>query len=63
MRELNINMAKAIAMLQGLGQKVSGKEHQECRTLQVNMPPPCPVDVEFNNIKLTVTEGLTSRSK
>ena len=56
-------MAKAIAMLQGLGQKVSGKEQPECRTLQVNMPAPRPVDLEFNNITLKVSEGLTSRSK
>lgn len=51
-----------MAVLQGLGHKVSGKE-QECRTLQVNMPSPRPVDIEFNNITLQVSEGLTSRSK
>ncbi|CAB3223857.1 unnamed protein product [Arctia plantaginis] len=56
-------MAKAMAMLQGLGQKVSGKEHQDCRTLQVNMPQPNPVDVEFNKITYTVSVGLTSRTK
>ncbi|XP_075974239.1 ATP-binding cassette sub-family G member 4-like [Anticarsia gemmatalis] len=56
-------MAKAMAMLQGLGQKVSGKEHHECRTLQVNMPPPRPVDIEFNKITLTVSEGLRSKNK
>ncbi|XP_021201250.3 dnaJ homolog subfamily C member 10 [Helicoverpa armigera] len=54
-------MAKAMAMLQGLGQKVSGKEQNECRTLQVNMPPPRPVDIEFNEITLKVSVGLTSR--
>lgn len=56
-------MAKAMTMLQGLGQKVSGKEHQDCRTLQVNMPLPSTVDVEFNKITFTVSAGLTSRSK
>lgn len=56
-------MSKVIGMLQGLGHKVSGKEHFECRTLQVNMPPPKPVDIEFNKITLTVSEGIRSKRK
>lgn len=56
-------MANALAVLQGLGQKVRGKEHNECRILQINMPPPTSVDIEFKNITMTVKEGLTSKSK
>ncbi|CAH2076091.1 unnamed protein product, partial [Iphiclides podalirius] len=54
-------MATALAVLQGLGQKVRGKEHNECRILQINMPPPTSVDIEFKNITMTVTEGLRSK--
>ncbi|KAL0880677.1 hypothetical protein ABMA27_001895, partial [Loxostege sticticalis] len=54
-------MASAFAMLQSLGKKVSGKEHQECRTLQVNMPSLTSVDIEFSNITLKVSEGLRSK--
>ncbi|XP_013178465.1 PREDICTED: ATP-binding cassette sub-family G member 4-like [Papilio xuthus] len=54
-------MANALAVLQGLGQKVRGKEHNECRILQINMPPPTSVDIEFKNITMTVSEGLTSK--
>lgn len=56
-------MAKAIAVLQGLGQKMSKKEHQECRTLQINMPTPSAVDIEFTNITLKVSEGIRKRSE
>lgn len=56
-------MAKAMVKLQDLGQKVSGKELQDCRTLQVNMPSPRPVDIEFTNITQTVSEGITGKKK
>ncbi|CAK1601251.1 unnamed protein product [Parnassius mnemosyne] len=54
-------MANALAVLQGLGQKVRGKEHNECRILQINMPTPTTVDIEFKNITMKVTEGLRSK--
>ncbi|XP_068632407.1 ATP-binding cassette sub-family G member 1-like [Battus philenor] len=54
-------MANALAVLQGLGQKVRGKEHNECRILQINMPSPTAVDIEFKNITMKVTQGFTSK--
>ncbi|XP_072938569.1 ATP-binding cassette sub-family G member 4-like [Epargyreus clarus] len=54
-------MANALAILQGLGQKVKRREHNECRTLQINMPQPKSVDIEFKDINLTITEGITKR--
>ncbi|KAL4715548.1 hypothetical protein ACJJTC_009174 [Scirpophaga incertulas] len=56
-------MTSAIAMLQGLSQKITNKEQQECRTLQVNMPAPNAVDIEFTNITLKLSEGLRSKKK
>ncbi|XP_028172051.1 dnaJ homolog subfamily C member 10-like [Ostrinia furnacalis] len=56
-------MASAFAMLQSLGRKVRGKEHRECRTLQVNMPSSSSVDIEFTNLTMKVSEGLRSKKK
>ncbi|CAH2991377.1 unnamed protein product [Chilo suppressalis] len=56
-------MASALTMFTGLGRKISGKDTQECRTLQVDMPARSSVDIEFNNITLKVSEGLRSKKK
>ncbi|XP_049867946.1 dnaJ homolog subfamily C member 10-like [Pectinophora gossypiella] len=56
-------MSSALAKLQGLGQKVKKLDHHDCRTLQVNMPTPSSVDVEFSNITLTVSDGIRSKNK
>ncbi|CAK1549453.1 unnamed protein product [Leptosia nina] len=57
-------MASAIAKLQGLRQKIQGKEqHHECRTLQINMPPPTNVDIEFRNLSMNVSMGITNSNK
>ncbi|XP_026500691.2 dnaJ homolog subfamily C member 10-like [Vanessa tameamea] len=56
-------MASALALLQGLGQKVRGKEHNECRTLQINVPAPVNVDIGFNDITMEVSTGLLTKKK
>ncbi|XP_038214452.1 dnaJ homolog subfamily C member 10-like [Zerene cesonia] len=55
-------MSSALALLQGLGQKVRGKEH-DCRTLHINIPPPTNVDIEFRNITMTVSMGIANKKK
>ncbi|XP_012546162.1 ATP-binding cassette sub-family G member 4 [Bombyx mori] len=54
-------MSKAIAVVQGPGKKTSKVENQDTRTVQINLPPPKPVDIEFNDISLKVSEGCTFR--
>lgn len=51
-------MTSALALLQGLGHKVRGKEQNDCRTLQINMPPPVNVDIGFSDITMEVTTGI-----
>ncbi|XP_022128677.2 dnaJ homolog subfamily C member 10 [Pieris rapae] len=56
-------MASALAKLQGLGQKMRGKEHYECRTLNVNIAPAANVDIEFRNISMNVSMGIIGNKK
>ncbi|XP_026315810.1 ATP-binding cassette sub-family G member 1-like [Hyposmocoma kahamanoa] len=54
-------MASALIKLQSFGQKVKTKDHQDCRTLQMHVPTPTSVEVEFTEITLKVSEGLRSK--
>ncbi|XP_023942466.2 dnaJ homolog subfamily C member 10 [Bicyclus anynana] len=58
-------MTSALTLLQGLGQKVSRREPKqtECRTLQMNMPQPVNVNIEFTDINMEVTTGLLKKNK
>ncbi|CAG9113374.1 unnamed protein product [Plutella xylostella] len=56
-------MASALAMLQGLRQKVKGSEYQDCRTLQVDMPAPSSVDVAFDNLTFRVSVGFRTKTE
>ncbi|XP_034826842.1 dnaJ homolog subfamily C member 10-like [Maniola hyperantus] len=58
-------MSSALALLQGLGQKVRGREQRvsDCRTLQMNMPQPVNVNIEFKDITMEVSTGFLKKSK
>lgn len=56
-------MTSALALLQGLGHKVRRKEQNDCRTLQINMPPPVNVDIGFSDITMEVTTGILKKGE
>nr|XP_032514996.1 dnaJ homolog subfamily C member 10-like [Danaus plexippus plexippus] len=56
-------MTTSLTLLQGFSPKLRGREQNECRTLQINMPPPVNVDIEFKGVTMEATTGFIKKNK